>query len=325
MKNYSVRRYKASDFEAWNAFVARSKNATFLFRREFMEYHSDRFDDFSLLIFDEAKLCAIIPAHINNATIISHGGLTYGGIAVDETVKLPAFLAMFESVLRFLNENEIELLKIKLLPSIYHQKPAEEIDYALFLADAKLTRRDVLSVLDLRLPIKFGSNRQEGINRGKNAALSVVEETNFELFWNQLLVPNLSEKHNANPVHSLNEIELLYKRFPKNIRQFNVYQNNKIVAGATIFESDSVAHVQYIASDENRSLSGSVDFLFDHLILNVFKDKKYFDFGISNEENGLKVNGGLLFWKESFGARSIACDFYEVQTANYSRFKEVLI
>ncbi len=325
MKNYSVRRYKASDFEAWNAFVARSKNATFLFRREFMEYHSDRYDDFSLMVFDDAKLRAIIPAHIKNATLISHGGLTYGAIAIDETVKLPAFLTLFESVLKFLNENNIERLQIKLLPSIYHQKPSDEIDYALFLADGKLTRRDVLSVLDLRLPIKFGSNRQEGINRGKNAALSVVEEANFEIFWNQVLIPNLSDKHNAKPVHSLTEIELLHERFPKNIRQFNVYKDDKIVAGTTIFESDNVAHVQYIASDENRSILGSVDFLFDHLILNVFKDKRYFDFGISNEENGLKLNGGLLFWKESFGARTIASDFYEVQTANYSRFKEVLI
>ena len=325
MKNYTVKRYEATDFTAWNALVAKSKNATFLFNRDFMDYHCDRFDDFSLLVFDGAKLCAGIPAHRKDSVLISHGGLTYGGILIDEKTKLSTYLKLFESVLKFLHENEIELLKIKLLPSIYHQKPADEIDYTLFLADAKLTQRDVLSVLDLSLPIKFASNRQEGINRGKNVSLLVVEESNFDAFWNQILIPNLSEKHDANPVHSLAEIELLKKRFPKNIRQFNVYHNNKMVGGATIFESDRVAHVQYIASDENRSLLGSVDFLFEHLILNVFDQKKYFDFGISNEENGYKVNGGLLFWKESFGARSISADFYEVQTANYSRFENVLI
>jgi lipid II:glycine glycyltransferase (peptidoglycan interpeptide bridge formation enzyme) len=50
------------------------------------------------------------------------------------------------------------------------------------------------------------------------------------------------------------------------------------------------------------------------LIKEDFKDYDYFDFGISNEENGRKTNMGLLYWKEGFGARGVSQDFYKIST-----------
>jgi hypothetical protein len=38
-----VRRYEPSYQVIWDAFIQRSKNGTFLLRRAFMDYHSDRF------------------------------------------------------------------------------------------------------------------------------------------------------------------------------------------------------------------------------------------------------------------------------------------
>ena len=52
MKNYSVKQYQEKDYASWNAFIGQAKNATFLFHRDFMEYHKDRFEDYSLMIFD---------------------------------------------------------------------------------------------------------------------------------------------------------------------------------------------------------------------------------------------------------------------------------
>jgi hypothetical protein len=43
------------------------------------------------------------------------------------------------------------------------------------------------------------------------------------------LIPNLSGRHNAEPVHSLEEIARLKELFPDNILQFNVYHNDAIV------------------------------------------------------------------------------------------------
>ena len=167
--------------------------------------------------------------------------------------------------------------------------------------------------------------RREGIRRGPKNNLVIKEELNFELFWNKILIPNLAHKHNAKPVHTLTEIVALQKKFPQNIRHFNVYHHEEIVAGTTIFISDNVAHPQYISGQSEKNELGALDFLYHYLITEVFKEKHYFDFGISNEDRGRKLNEGLIFWKESFGTNVIIQDFYEVETKNFHQLDAVLI
>nr|WP_315150310.1 GNAT family N-acetyltransferase [uncultured Flavobacterium sp.] len=324
MKNYTVKRYQESDYNSWNTFVSQAKNATFLFHRDFMEYHKERFEDFSLMVFDGEKLVAILPANRAVENVYSHQGLTYGGLVYKENLKLASVIQVFQAVLFYLNENKITKIQIKTLPFIYHNKPAEELNYALFLADAKLIRRDTLAVIDLSKPFQFSKIRMRGIQKGISNGLIIREENNFEPFWNQVLIPNLESRHKAQPVHTLAEIQLLKSLFDKNIRQFNVYHNEQIVAGATIFESENVAHCQYISKFEKQQNLGSLDFLYDHLINKVFNHKRFFDFGISNENQGKMLNNGLSYWKESFGANIIVHDFYEVTTAHFSKLENVL-
>ena len=83
-----VRKYNFEDKELWNEFVASAKNATFLFNRNFMDYHKDRFEDYSLLCFKKDRLIAILPANIVGSTLYSHQGLTYGGLVLQESTKL---------------------------------------------------------------------------------------------------------------------------------------------------------------------------------------------------------------------------------------------
>lgn len=325
MKKYTVKKYETKDFESWNAFIDKAKNATFLFHRDFMEYHCDRFHDYSLIILDNKKWVAVLPANSVGNEVFSHQGLTYGGLVYSEKIKLASVIEIFQSLLFFLNQNKIEKLLIKTIPSIYHQKPAEELNYALFLVKAQLLRRDSLAVIDLTKPYFISKTRKECVRRGLKNNLIIKEELNFKLFWEEVLEPNLNKKHQAKPVHTISEIEMLQKKFPNNIRHFNVYQDNKIVAGTTVFISENVAHPQYVSGMSNKNELGSLDFLYYHLITSVFKEKHFFDFGISNEEQGRKLNAGLVFWKESFGASTIVQDFYEVETVNYSLLDNVLI
>ena len=325
MKNYTVKRYQENDYENWNAFIGQAKNATFLFHRDFMEYHSDRFQDFSLIVLDGEKWLGVLPANIVGNQVFSHQGLTYGGLVYNEKVKLASVIEIFRSILLFLNDNKMEKLQLKLIPSIYHIKPAEELNYALFLAEAQLIRRDSMAVLDLSKPYTISKTRKECIRRGIKNNLVIKEELDFKLFWEEVLEPNLDKKYQAKPVHSIAEIEMLQRKFPNNIRHFNVYQDDKIVAGTTVFVSENVAHPQYVSGMGNKNELGSLDFLYHHLITSVFMGKRFFDFGISNEDQGKKLNEGLVFWKESFGASIIVHDFYEVKTSNYGLLDTVLI
>lgn len=325
MKNYTVRPYQSTDFEAWNAFIGKAKNATFLFHRDFMEYHEDRFEDFSLIVEEDKKWVAVLPANRVGDTLFSHQGLTYGGLVHDEKLKLASVINAFREILKYLNSNGVETFMVKALPLIYADFFSEELSYALFVAESRLVRKDVLAVVELGKSLKLSKDRKEGVSRGLKNNLVVKEDADFDSFWNGILIPNLEAKHQAKPVHSLKEIKLLHSRFPKNIRQFNAYKNGQIVAGTTIFETKNVAHSQYISGNLNKNELGSLDFLHHYLMTGVFKDKKYFDFGISNENQGRNLNGGLSYWKESFGANTIVQDFYEVSTSNYDKLDTVLI
>jgi len=321
----TVRKYESKDKALWNQFVATAKNATFLFNRDFMDYHSHRFEDYSLLVFKEEKLIGIVPANSKRNILYSHQGLTYGGVITTHKTKLKEFIEIFRSVLFFLHQAGIDSFEIKLLPSFFVTQASDEIEFALFCAAAVKTRCDTFAVIDLQTPFSFSEGRKEGIKRGVKAGLVVLEENDLRLFWETLLVPVLWERHGTQPVHSFEEITLLKEAFPDKIRQFNVYQNDKLVAGTTIFETTKVAHSQYIAADHNKNSNGSLDFLHNHLIKNVFRHKSYFDFGTFNKGNGTEVNSGLGYWKQSFGAQIHTQNFYSVKTENFNRLDSVFV
>lgn len=325
MKHYQVRLYVESDFKLWNAFVKEAKNATFLFHRNFMEYHNDRFDDFSLLVFDGEELVAVLPANKVGTAVHSHQGLTYGGFVLKQKAKLGTVLEIVKATLQFLHEQQITILHLKTIPAFYCRFLSEEIEYCLFLLNAKTHRTDCLSVLDLTKDFSFSNHRRLCIRKGDSANLIIKEETDLESFWNQVLIPNLEQKHQAKPVHSLEEITKLQQQFPDNIRHFNVYHNNEIVAGTTMFVTDTVAHPQYVSGNDKKNETGSLDYLYHYLITDAFADKEYFDFGPSHEENGKKINNGILFWKESFGAKTTVQGFYEIETANYNLLDAILV
>jgi hypothetical protein len=325
LKKYIVKQYESKYFDQWNAFISKAKNATFIFHRDFMEYHEERFQDYSLLIFEEDKLIAVLPANRVGEIVYSHQGLTYGGLVYAEHMKLASVINVFSSILLFSDQKGVQKIHIKTIPSIYHTKPSEEIQYALFLAEAQLIRRDTLSVIDLFQENTVAKGRKSSLKKAVQNKLVIKEENDFEQFWNGILIPNLSERYQAKPVHSLDEITRLKKIFPDNIKQFNVYYNNAIVAGATIFETPGVVHCQYISKFEKKHTLNSLDFLFDFLIQKQFSKKRFFDFGSSNLDEGKKLNEGLTYWKESFGASTVVHDFYEVETANYYKLDDVAI
>lgn len=291
-----------------------------------MEYHRNRFQDFSMLVYDEkSRLIAVVPANVVGNKVYSHNGLSYGGIVISQDLKLEKYISIYQSILQFLNENGIIEFFIKPIPQFYSNSPSEEINYLLFLTKGKLFRADSMATIDLKCNFKIDNNRKEGIKRGIKNQLVINEENILKSFWKQVLVPNMNEKHQLNPVHNLDEIQFLKNRFPENIKQYNVYQNDEIIAGTTLFVNKKVVHAQYISVIGNKNHHGAIDYLFHYLITDVYKDFNYFNFGNSNEESGTKLNKGLHYWKETFGARTYVQNFYKVETKNYQLLNHIFV
>lgn len=277
------------------------------------------------MIYKDEKSIALMPANKVDDCVYSHQGLTYGGFIYKSDLKSEDVINLLKAVLNYLLDNKIKTLELKELPLVFLENQTNNpLAYLCFKLKAQLVRVDMHSVVDLKFKA-YNRSRKNGYKRGQKNNLVVKEVNDFEDFWNKILIPNLDNKHDVKPVHSLEEIQLLKTKFPNKIRQFNVYHNNIIVAGTTIFETKHVAHSQYISGNTDKNTLGSLDFLHHHLLEDVFASKSYFNFGISNLNQGQNINQGLLYWKEGFGSHSITQSFYKFDTVNVKLLNDLYI
>ena len=303
----------------WDKFILGSKNGTFLFYRDYMEYHSDRFEDHSLLFFYKNSLIGVMPANIEKNVLYSHAGLTYGGIVSGAKMRTPIMMGLFRALIEYLSEIGITRLVYKAVPHIYHIIPAEEDLYALFRFNAKLTRRDVSSTIDLTENVRFSGGRRRTIKKAKSRGLIIKQTDDFDTYMS-IVEDNLRRRYGVRPTHTVDEIRLLARRFPEHIKLFAVYYRGEMVAGVIMYESNKkVAHAQYIASNEMGRELNALDYLFGYLINEQYSKinpRKYFDFGISTEKWGRYLNSNLITYKEEFGARATVYDTYELDVVD---------
>jgi len=307
----NVTRYKDENESLWDRFVTESKNGIFLFYRNYMEYHSDRFIDHSLLFFDRNRLIALLPANSKGSTLLSHGGLTLGGFIFSEKMKTPLMLKLFNALIEYLRDQKFKKLIYKPIPHIYHSVPAEEDLYALFLNNAKIYRRDVSSTIFQEKRPTYSKGRIWSVRKAKKGALEVSRSFDFKTFMG-IEEENLLKKYGVKPTHTSEEIEMLAQRFPENIKLFTVIKEDTMLGGVIIYESQYVAHTQYIAATDQGKEIGALDVILDYLINEHYAKKKYFDFGISTEDDGKFLNTSLIQNKESYGARATVYDFYQI-------------
>lgn len=276
-----------------------------------MEYHSHLFQDFSLLIYKGEKLLAVLPANIVDGVVYSHQGLTYGGLVLPFQINFETVSEICQALLTFLKANAVESLQVKELPLPYHKTLAHEVTYFLEKYGVTIATQMVLAV-DYSQTIPFHKTKLKYYRQGQQKGLEIRKETNFESFWNTVLIPRLAEKHTAKPVHSLQEITLLHSRFPDNIYQYNVYFEDELLAGITIFETDQVVKSQYGATTPKGEKLRAFDYLFVSLIKKYQHQKKYFSQGTVTEKNELGYNEGLLKQKQELGCEVYLQRTYEI-------------
>lgn len=306
-----IRRYRREDKELWNSFVNKARNATFLFDRNYMDYHADRFDDNSFMFYHKGKLKAVLPANVAGDTLYSHQGLTYGGLLLDKKATVEDVLECFDSLNSWLRENGISKVVYKALPWIYQRYPSEEDLYALtWKCKAQLISRNIASTIVIDNKLKFAESRKSGIRKALSLNIEVGESNDVDGFWH-VLEDNLGNRYNAKPVHTANEMKLLMSRFPNNIKLYVAKMNGEIVGGTLIYVTPQVVHTQYISASVEGKKHGALDLLFDYIINKVYANCRYFDFGKSTEQGGAYLNEPLIFQKEGFGGRGVCYDWYQ--------------
>ncbi|HEV2813685.1 MAG TPA: GNAT family N-acetyltransferase [Solirubrobacteraceae bacterium] len=302
--------YSSEHRDAWNALVRGARVPHFMFEREYMEYHADRFPDASLIVFRGEQPVAVLPASRTGDVVTSHGGLTFGGLLTSPRATADKTMEALDAVLAALRATGVRQLVYKAPPHVYHDVPAEEDLYALTLAGATLTRRDLSVAVSPRMGPPPHPTRRRNARAARAAGLAVDEDDAVEEFMD-VVRGNLAERHAVEPTHSTAELRLLADRFPGRIRLFVVRgAEREIIAGTVIYQTPVVAHAQYIAATEAGRRQYALDLLFEELVTERFADVRWFDFGISTTEEGRVLNEGLIRYKQNFGARAVVHDHY---------------
>ncbi len=303
-------KYESSKSNEWDDFISNSRTDSFIFFRGFMEYHSHKFLDFSLMIYKKGKLDAVIPGNIENNIFYSHQGLTYGGLITSLHSKAVDVINYFNSINVFLKKNGLKQVIYKSIPYIYHKLPSQEDVYALFRLNSQKIGCNISSTIYQKNKLSFIELRKRGFKKAKVNNVEIIKTINFSDFWT-VLEDNLIANHGVKPVHTINEISYLHEKFPDNIVGYTCMLDSKVIAGCVLFIMKNVVHVQYISANGKGKEVGALDLLFENLINEKYNHKEFFDFGQSTEQMGAVLNENLIFQKEGFGARGVCYDTYK--------------
>lgn len=307
---FEVKLYEPSMATAWDEFVSHSRNATFLHKRGYMDYHADRFSDHSLVFFSErGTIAALLPANERNGELFSHGGLTYGGLLLSAKTSATHCMELVDELIAYMRKNSLSKLHYKQIPTIYHRLPSQDDEYALWRHGAQLEVCNMATAIDLRSPMGIS------VERRRKRGLRMAEEQDFTLCFNapvselwSIVESNLKLRYDTRPVHTLSEMELLASRFPNNIKCVVARNKQGIVEGGVVlYISNEVVHAQYGHATPEGYDHHVMDLVYSSIIQRAQSSGfHFFDFGTSNEQSGRYLNPSLISLKEGFGGHGIA-------------------
>ena len=308
---FEIRRYTAEDKTLWDRYVSTARNATFLFYRDYMDYHAYRFHDFSLLFYKGQRLYAILPAHREATALCSHFGLTYGGLLMNNQVTAADTCTLFDELNEWLRAQGFQKVVYRPVPWIYHVHPSEEDLYAIYWkCGARLQSRNIGTAISMQQNLRWRKNHLRQLRKAKDGGICVKSDAPLAEFW-EILEENLMNRFQAKPVHTLEEIALLKSRFPKNIIQYSAYKDGHIIGGILFYITPQVVHCQYISTNVEGKELGAMEAIYEQVMYHDYSQYPYLDFGSSTEQNGAFLNEGLISHKEGYGGRSVVYDTYE--------------
>ena len=173
--------------DVWDKFVPTAKNSTFLHMRPYMDYHSDRFKDYSLVALKNGNVAGVLPACREGDVLYSHRGLTYGSWLIRaEHFTMLDMLAVWDSMLGVLRSDGIKSLIYKPVPHIYHAYPSEEDIYAIFRHGGRLIESNISTVVQQESKLGFDQNSRRGMKTARKNDIVVGESSDYDSFWHIL-------------------------------------------------------------------------------------------------------------------------------------------
>jgi len=319
-----IRPYSPDLKKTWDDFVwQKSRNGTLFHTRQFLEYHIEgKFEDGSLLFYDENKLRAVLTAVIEEGKegkhLISHPGASYGGIVLSKKSGAAETLGIVELFCKYFRcEKFTKASFLRLTPTPLRRMPSDDLEYALLRHGFKLSRFELANTLPLddlkegALIESFDMQCRNKVRQAERAGVEVRLCDEYEAFW-PILEEVLKERHHLEPTHTLFEMQSFKAQYPDHIRLFGAFKDKKLIAG--LVSIDVVEHADYVlytAQDFSHKNERPVNLLVTEAIRDsIRRGKRVIHIGVSTYDGGEKLNDGLCGFKEGFGAFCVRRESY---------------
>lgn len=310
-----IKRYTPDMAASWDSFVKESTTPTLIHRRGYMDYHSDRYRDHSLLAWSNGNLRAILPAAEIEDSLISHPGLTFGGwLTPSRHVDTTLMLEIMKAACEYMRAHGFRKFVYSPVPWIYAMYPNDSDQYALFRLGAVMTKCVVSSALPISRPVMLSDAMRRKLAFARQNGITCREAKGDMAIFYEMLSEVLDQRHGVKPVHTLDELRKLQSRFPMEIRLAMAFApDGRPEAGALVYMSPHVGHTQYLATTERGRHAEALTALLCDLpgILGLIPNY-YLDFGHSCEQGGMVLNEGLTQQKYGLGGRPVLCPTYEL-------------
>lgn len=297
----------------WDAFVGQSSQPLLLFRRGFVEHHRERFDDHSLLAYEGGHLRALLPACRLGDTLGTHPGLTYGGwITPRRHLDPPRFMDMWQAWTLWLGSQGFKRVVYKPVPWIYTLGAAQTDVMALHLGGARATACHLTQTIFKASWPGFNTMKRRALRKALGTPgleIGVVPPGDYAPYY-ALLSHCLGLRHGVRPVHTLEQMQLLARRFPRDIALYQCTLHGEPVAGVWVFRNPTAWHAQYIATNARGRDCEALTLLMHHIIEQC--PAPAFDLGVSNQPSTGALNPGLSAQKAALGAGTAAAWRFEL-------------
>jgi hypothetical protein len=309
-KVFFVQNYSAALKNEWDSFINNSGHFTFQFKRLFLDKNELIDQDVSLIAKDgSGSIIAVFPIQLDRDVneLVSHSLSSYGGVVFANHLGVNGRLKIYESFMMDLRDSFPGLtFKIRLPPAHVSNNESEIETWILWRLGFSPNSVVLHSAVDLRDVITFEKGR---VRRDAGPGIEVFETRSPLLvrgLWD-VLSEVLKVRHKTTPVHTYNEIIQLQNEFAGFIRIFVCSRLDQVLGGLVFFNTNNSFHLQYMAVGPiGRQLSIGDILIRKALEIATHEDFYFFNFGHSNEKNGLVFNEDLWSFKTKFGSKEFS-------------------
>jgi len=321
LNEWVIRPYCPEDAGAWKAFLRDSNNGTLFHDLDFLAYHPPgKYEFRHLIALRGTRIEAIIPGALSaDGIFVSTSGASIGGPAVKKSLPAEACLHLVEALQLYCKCAGWRGIEITLPPTVYNDEPDQFIEFALHMRGFDLVHRS----MPLLIPLdrEKGDDYQRLFRQSQRSYVRAcrqkgvaVTETGIEGLVEFLeLLAETYARLAAQPTHTPEEIETLFRRIPARLRIWSAKLEDITIASVLLFVLNrNICNTFYICDRaSHREFHGVTVLLAGAIDVLAKRGFRYLDLGPS--ASSAHFNRGVVSFKESLGAKAFCRDRWRWQ------------